>query len=73
MAAAMSAAARGTDRHQVKQNISHGMRESARNVLRPNGTISTCGIGERIMGKYILGWFLGVPVIVLIIIYILFN
>jgi hypothetical protein len=26
-----------------------------------------------IMGKYILGWILGVPVIVLVIIYFIFN
>jgi len=25
------------------------------------------------MGKYVLGWFMGVPVFVLVIIYILFN
>jgi len=25
------------------------------------------------MGKYLLGWILGVPVIVLVIIYVLFN
>jgi len=25
------------------------------------------------MGKYLLGWFLGVPVFVLVIIYVLFN
>jgi len=29
--------------------------------------------GSWIMGKYLLGWILGVPVIVLVIIYILFN
>lgn len=26
-----------------------------------------------IMGKYVLGWILGVPVIVLVIIYLIFN
>jgi len=25
------------------------------------------------MGKYVLGWILGVPVVVLVIIYLLFN
>jgi hypothetical protein len=25
------------------------------------------------MGKYVLGWFMGVPVFVLVIIYLLFN
>jgi hypothetical protein len=49
------------------------MRESARNIPRQNGTISAYSIGARIMGKYVLGWFFGVPVIVLIVIYILFN
>lgn len=29
--------------------------------------------GALIMGKYFLGWILGVPVIVLVIIYMLFN
>jgi hypothetical protein len=28
---------------------------------------------EVVMGKYILGWLLGVPVVVLVIIYLLFN
>jgi len=25
------------------------------------------------MGKYVLGWFMGVPVIVLVVVYLLFN
>jgi len=25
------------------------------------------------MGKYVLGWFLGVPVVVLVIVYLIFN
>jgi len=29
--------------------------------------------GASIMGKYVLGWIMGVPVFVLVIIYILFN
>jgi hypothetical protein len=29
--------------------------------------------GVPIMGKYILGWIFGVPVVVLVIIYLLFN
>ena len=29
--------------------------------------------GASIMGKYFLGWILGVPVIVLVIIYLIFN
>ena len=29
--------------------------------------------GASIVGKYLLGWILGVPVIVLVIIYLLFN
>ena len=29
--------------------------------------------GVQVMGKYLLGWILGVPVIVLVIIYMLFN
>jgi hypothetical protein len=28
---------------------------------------------EVIMGKYVLGWLLGVPVVVLVVIYLLFN
>ena len=28
---------------------------------------------RRVMGKYVIGWLLGVPVIVLVIIYILMN
>jgi hypothetical protein len=49
------------------------MRESARNVPRANGTLGAYPIGASIMGKYLLGWILGVPVFVLVIIYILFN
>lgn len=30
-------------------------------------------IKEFIMGKYVLAWFLGVPVFVLVIVYLLFN
>jgi hypothetical protein len=29
--------------------------------------------GASIMGKYVLGWILGVPAIVLVVIYLLFN
>lgn len=29
--------------------------------------------GVLIMGKYVLGWILGVPVIVLVVIYMIFN
>jgi len=29
--------------------------------------------GVSIMGKYVLGWLLGVPVIVLVIVYLFFN
>jgi hypothetical protein len=29
--------------------------------------------GALVMGKYVLGWFLGVPVIVLVIVYMLFH
>jgi len=45
--------------------------------------IGAAGIGQRrlsrlnrrkpIMGKYFLGWILGVPVVVLVIIYLIFN
>ena len=28
---------------------------------------------ERVMGKYLLGWVLGVPAIVLVIVYFFFN
>jgi type VI protein secretion system component VasF len=28
---------------------------------------------RRIMGKYVLGWFLGVPVVVLVVIYLIFH
>ncbi len=39
-------------------------------------TVSRGGIkltGAAIMGKYVLGWLLGVPVIVLVVVYMLFN
>jgi hypothetical protein len=29
--------------------------------------------GASMMGKYLLGWLLGVPVVVLVIIYLIFN
>ena len=28
---------------------------------------------KNIMGKYVLGWFLGVPVVVLVLLYLLFH
>jgi hypothetical protein len=37
------------------------------------GPSSTSSGGIAIMGKYILGWLLGVPVFVLVIIYFIFN
>jgi hypothetical protein len=37
------------------------------------GLSSTSSGGTAIMGKYILGWILGVPVFVLVIIYFIFN
>ena len=54
-------------------------------VLSPAGSASgtCCGdrvenirgslIGILVMGKYFLGWIMGVPVIVLVIVYLLFN
>jgi hypothetical protein len=30
-------------------------------------------LGALVMGKYLLGWILGVPFIVLVIIYLIFN
>ena len=54
-------------------------------VLSPAGTASgtCCGdkvenirgslIGVLVMGKYVLGWIMGVPVIVLVVVYMLFN
>jgi len=30
-------------------------------------------IKEHIMGKYVIGWFLGVPVVVLVLAYLIFN
>jgi len=29
--------------------------------------------GAAVMGKYVLGWILGVPVFVLVIVYLIFN
>jgi hypothetical protein len=29
--------------------------------------------GEFVMGKYVLGWVMGVPVILLVVIYLIFN
>jgi hypothetical protein len=31
------------------------------------------GVGARLMGKYFLGWLLGVPAIVLVIVYFFFR
>jgi hypothetical protein len=42
----------------------------AHTARRPSST-SSGGIAT--MGKYILGWLLGVPVFVLVIIYFIFN
>jgi hypothetical protein len=30
-------------------------------------------IRRRIMGKYVLGWFLGIPVVVLVVLYMIFH
>jgi hypothetical protein len=37
------------------------------------GVFRTANIKESDMGKYVLGWLLGVPVVVLVIIYLIFN
>jgi hypothetical protein len=37
----------------------------------PFGPLATNG--ELIMGKYVLGWFLGVPVVVLVVAYMIFH
>lgn len=37
------------------------------------GDFRTANIKESDMGKYALGWFLGVPAVVLVIIYLIFN
>jgi hypothetical protein len=29
--------------------------------------------GVQIMGKYVLGWFMGVPLVVLVVIYLIFH
>lgn len=29
--------------------------------------------GEVLMGKYLLGWIMGVPVVVLVVLYLIFN
>jgi len=53
------------------------VRDSALNSPRRTGIVtsaqssSTSGVST--MGKYVLGWFLGVPVIVLVILYMLFH
>jgi hypothetical protein len=36
-------------------------------------TICVIVKGAAVMGKYVLGWILGVPVFVLVIIYLIFN
>jgi hypothetical protein len=40
---------------------------------RPLGNIGFSASGAMTMGKYVLGWILGVPFIVLVIVYFLFN
>ena len=44
---------------------------AALSVTGVEGEIDVIGVSK--MGKYFLGWILGVPVIVLVIIYMLFN
>ena len=39
----------------------------------PLATLDSLDLEEQIMGKYVLGWFLGVPLIVLVAIYFLAN
>jgi hypothetical protein len=46
------------------------IRPLAHTARRPSSA-SSGGIAT--MGKYVLGWFLGVPVIVLVIVYFIFN
>lgn len=52
-------------------------RDSARTVPRFSGTMVLGNFihlqGESIMGKYLLGWLLGVPLIVLVIAYLIFH
>ena len=49
------------------------MRSSELKSRRSNGMIGAQTNGAWIMGKYVLGWFMGVPVIVLVILYLLFH
>jgi len=58
---------------QAGWSIFRGKRESARKTEGANGTIEAYLPGASVMVKYVLGWILGVPVIVLVIIYILFH
>jgi len=53
------------------RKISFASQESSTTGKR---STNCCNLtGRPIMGKYVLGWILGVPFIVLIIVYILFN
>lgn len=53
------------------------VRASERKASRLVGNLmcvqSSLTSGAATMGKYVLGWFLGVPVIVLVIVYMLFH
>ena len=48
-------------------------RSSELKSRRQAGMIGAQTNGAGIMAKYVLGWFLGVPVIVLVILYLLFH
>jgi hypothetical protein len=46
---------------------------ATRRTRRVQGAATRKLTGALIMGKYLLGWILGVPMIVLVVIYLLFN
>jgi hypothetical protein len=38
-----------------------------------HASVSPESTKEIVMGKYVLGWFLGIPAIVLVVLYLIFN
>jgi hypothetical protein len=56
---------------KLKHGASCGHAAAALSVTGIESDVDVKGVST--MGKYLLGWVLGVPVIVLVIIYMLFN
>jgi len=54
-------------------SYSHDASRPLRRDARSNYSVPPKLLWRRIMGKYVLGWFLGIPAIVLVVAYFFFH